>query len=85
MGTVDDDELKVCLLELCEMATLPDLAMSFDPKIWFNTESSEMADEEVNTSSLKFGRYLLSAAAWLGEMSLVVKLVGQGFDWHDDL
>jgi hypothetical protein len=76
-GVVTDDEIGECVLELCNMMTLS----HNNKKTYLAAASVDVTEEQVDQSSLDFRRHLLSAAAWMGEKSLVVKLVGEGCNW----
>lgn len=79
-----DDELKECLVEICK---LPPLSLSFEQGIeeWLVPSSKNDAEIDVEESEadLPFEGQLLSAAAWLGERSLVEKLLQKGCNHHD--
>jgi hypothetical protein len=50
---------------------------------WPAAVSADATETEVDELALDFRRHLLSAAAWMGEKSLVVKLIGEGCNWFD--
>jgi hypothetical protein len=50
---------------------------------WPAAVSADVTESEVDESALEFKRHLLSAAAWMGEKSLVGKLIGEGCNWFD--
>ncbi|KAF2132767.1 hypothetical protein P153DRAFT_428812 [Dothidotthia symphoricarpi CBS 119687] len=81
-GAVTDDELRECVLDLCKMLTIL-YNVTFSYESWLAAESADAVEGEEDVSSLEFGRHLLSAAAWMGEESLVVKLVGEGCNYWD--
>jgi hypothetical protein len=45
---------------------------------WPAAVSADVTESEMDESALEFKRHLLSAAAWMGEKSLVGKLIGEG-------
>ncbi|KAF2873065.1 hypothetical protein BDV95DRAFT_490003 [Massariosphaeria phaeospora] len=82
-GAATDGQLRECVLGLCIMFTLR-LEMASSRLSWMLVASTDAPEEEVDEASLEFKRYLLSAAAWIGEKSLVVKLVGEGCNYADE-
>jgi hypothetical protein len=79
-GLFTDDAFRRCVLDLCRMVTLPQNT-AFSSGKWFDTVSANVTEREMDESSLDFRRHLLSAAAWIGEKSLVVDLVGDGCNY----
>jgi hypothetical protein len=75
-AAIPDDELRACVLELCKMLT--------GQYSRFNYGHWRVTEGEVDESSLDFRRHLASAAAWMGDKSLVVKMVGAGCEWYND-
>lgn len=77
MPICTDNEYRDCVHELCRMVILhtPE-----GPTIhrWFLGSTLEVTNGNVDESSLGYKRDLLSAAAWMGERSLVTKLVEDG-------
>jgi hypothetical protein len=49
---------------------------------WPTAASADVTEEPLDESALDFRRDLLSAAVWLGEEDLVVKLLGEGCNWR---
>ena len=47
-----------------------------------NWPTADVTEEPLDESALDFRRDLLSAAAWLGEENLVIKLLGEGYNWR---
>jgi hypothetical protein len=50
---------------------------------WPEAVSADMTQVEVDASALDFRHHLLSAAAWMGKESLVIKLLGEGCNWFN--
>ncbi|KAL6711130.1 hypothetical protein ACN47E_005661 [Coniothyrium glycines] len=78
--TIADNELRECVVELCRLVHVP----SCDKPVLTRWPAAACADEaevEVDESTLDFRRHLISAAAWLGEKRLVIKLLGEGCNW----
>jgi hypothetical protein len=83
-GAIDEDKLKDCVLELATVATDSHMSAYFRPEVWFSAALTDVIGDDVDESSPDFKRHLLSAAAWLGEMSLVIQLVSEGYNYYDD-
>ncbi|KAH4055169.1 hypothetical protein HBI56_024910 [Parastagonospora nodorum] len=77
-GAVMDHELKECVFEVYKMVIERRLGMIIH---WPAAASLDVNETEVDESAIDFRRHLLSAAAWLGEESLVIKLLAEGCNW----
>ncbi|KAH5764229.1 hypothetical protein HBI17_038830 [Parastagonospora nodorum] len=81
-GAVMDHELKECVFEVYKMVIERRPAMTI---YWPAVASLDVNEAEVDELAIDFRRYLLSAAAWLGEESLVIKLLAEGCNWFSKL
>lgn len=81
-GTIADNELRECVVELCRMVTVPCGGRGLIVN-WPAAASADEAEVEMDESALDFRRHLFSAAAWLGEERLVAKLLREGCNWFD--
>ncbi|KAH4000900.1 hypothetical protein HBI56_012500 [Parastagonospora nodorum] len=81
-GAIIDEELRECVLELCRMVTFP-TSGGYMTVNWPTAASADVTEGALDESALDFRRHLLSAAAWLGEESLVIKLLKEGCNWFD--
>jgi hypothetical protein len=50
---------------------------------WPAAASADATKGDIDELALEFKRHLLSAAAWIGEESLVAKLLGEDCNWFD--
>ncbi|EDU48456.1 multiple ankyrin repeats single kh domain protein [Pyrenophora tritici-repentis] len=57
---------------------------AFRLKHWITAGITDLPESEIDESSLEFRRHLLSVAAWIGDKSLVVKLVEEGCNHNDN-
>jgi hypothetical protein len=71
-----------CVLELCRMVTLKNNC-AFTIVQWPAAASADATKGDVDELALDFKRHLLSAAAWIGEESLVAKLLREGCNYFD--
>lgn len=90
---IAEDELKECLVELCKMAFRPNgygselrtlLELPQNNATSGNnitTAATDSCGEVPDWRGLEFNHYVLSAAAWLGEVRLASKLIEEGYDW----